>query len=135
MAETRGRTLLVVEDNEITREGLARILARAGYDPQTAADGQQALDYLKSHPPPAVILMDMLMPVLDGWLFLQEVRKLGLKPKPCILVVTATPFIGRPWAEDHGCDGLIRKPIEVDALLEEIRRCLGPEPAGGGRGA
>src|SRR6266545_4852685 len=76
------RTLLVVEDNEVAREGLAAILRRAGYEVALATNGQEALNYLDGHPPPALILLDMLMPVLDGWHFLEQLQ--GDIPEPTV---------------------------------------------------
>jgi CheY-like chemotaxis protein len=74
------RTLLVVEDNEAAREGLAFVLRRAGFHVLTAADGRRALLLLWSVPPPEVILLDMLLPVLDGWHFLERLRQGGPHP-------------------------------------------------------
>jgi CheY-like chemotaxis protein len=115
-------TLLVVEDNEAAREGLAFVLRRAGFNVLTAADGRRALQLLWSEPPPEVILLDMLLPVLDGWHFLERLRRGG--PHPPIIVTTAT-FLSREWAKDHGCAGFLRKPVDEEALLAEVRRCMG----------
>jgi CheY-like chemotaxis protein len=120
MAETK--TLLVVEDDSITREAVGAVLRREGYNVISAANGEEALDHLRSGLRLDLILLDMLMPVLDGWHFLQEIRAQGAPPIP-IIVVTAT-ILTRQWAEDHGCRGFVRKPIESDSLLAEIRRCL-----------
>ena len=64
------RTLLVVDDNDVAREGLAGVLRRAGYRVLPAANGEEALQLLRAGPPPDLILLDMLMPFLDGWHFL-----------------------------------------------------------------
>jgi CheY-like chemotaxis protein len=116
--------ILVAEDNEVEREGLAAVLRRQGYAPALAADGRQALAYLRSWPAPALVLLDMLMPGLDGWRFLEEFRRLPAAARPPVLVVTANPAIGREWAEDHGCAGVIRKPIDLDALLFTVQTFL-----------
>jgi CheY-like chemotaxis protein len=71
---------------------------------------------------PDLILLDMLMPVLDGWRFLQQVKAKNIPSVP-IIVVTAT-VLTREWAEDHGCRGFIAKPIIPDELLKEVQRCL-----------
>ena len=119
---TPGKTLLVVEDDSITREGLGLLLRREDYDVIQAANGEEALACLRSGPPPDLILLDMLLPVLDGWHFLQQIRAEGATPIP-IMVVTST-VLTRQWAEDHGCCGFVKKPIDPEALLGEIRRCL-----------
>ncbi len=123
MADPPARhTVLVVEDNEAAREGLAATLRRAGYGVETAAHGGEALERLRSGNPPDLILLDMLLPVLDGWHVLEELRRAG--PHPPVLVTSAT-FLSREWARDHGCAGFLRKPVEEEDLLAEVRRCLG----------
>jgi CheY-like chemotaxis protein len=116
------KTLLIVEDDNIAREGVGLILRREGYDVISASNGEEALACLRSGPRPDLILLDMLLPVLDGWHFLQQIHA-GDAPSIPIIVVTAT-VLTRQWAEDHGCSGFIRKPIDPDTLLWEIRRCL-----------
>ena len=118
------KTLLVVEDDSITREGLALILCREGFAVVMAANGEEALDCLRKNPDTDLILLDMLMPVLDGWHFLKCLKKMKKAAIP--VIVTTGTILTREWARDNGCAGYVRKPIEIDALLEEIRRCLGP---------
>ena len=115
------KTLLIVEDNYIAREGLATVLRREGYEVLLAANGAEALTFLDSLCPD-LILLDMLMPILDGWHVLQQLKVKDFPPVP-IIVVTATGLT-REWAEDHGCRGFIPKPIVPDDLLIEVRRCL-----------
>jgi CheY-like chemotaxis protein len=129
-APETGQTLLVVEDNEVAREGLAAVLRRHGYAVALAANGLEALDYVGGNPAPDLILLDMLMPVLDGWRFLERLQQTGRLGATPIVVTTGT-VLTREWARDHGCAGFLKKPIEVDPLLEEIRRCLGAEPERG----
>ena len=114
-----------MEDNEVTREGVAIVLRRAGYEVVLTANGEEALNHLRTGLWPALILLDMLMPVLDGWHFLERLPQ----PRPRILIMTGT-ILTREWAEDNGCCGFIRKPIEPKALLEEVRRCLEEPPSG-----
>src|SRR5262249_47676039 len=68
------QTVLLVEDNAIAQEGMAVVLRRAGDEVVAFPEGQEALDYLGSYPPPAVILLDMMIasPGLDGWRFLER---------------------------------------------------------------
>ena len=65
----------------------------------------------------------MLMPVLDGWSFLQQIRR-RVPPSTIPIIVTTGTILTPEWASDHGCQGFVRKPIEPDALIAEIRRCL-----------
>ena len=115
-------TLLLIEDDPAARGALAALLKKARYRVHTAPDGRAALDYLGSRPPPNLILLDMLLPVLDGWHFLEEIQKIK-KPVAPIIVTTGT-ILTRKWAEDHGCAGFIHKPIDVQELLQEIQRCI-----------
>jgi two-component system, chemotaxis family, chemotaxis protein CheY len=124
MPDTSPPCVLVVEDNESWREWLAVVLRRGGYRVLLAANGEEALDHLRDGPRPDLILLDMLMPVLDGWHFLEHLKREGPQPSAPIIIVTST-ILTREWAEDHGCCGFVRKPIEAEPLLEEVRRCLG----------
>ena len=117
-------TLLLVEDDPTARASLTALLEKAGYRVHTSANGQAALDYLESQPPPELILLDMLLPVLDGWHFLEQLEHLKLKPRPPIIITTGMLVIGRDWAAAHGCAGLLHKPIDTVEMLREIERCL-----------
>jgi len=116
--------VLVVEDNEVAREGLAVVLQRAGYEVALAANGREALDLLRSGPQPQLILLDMLMPVLDGWHFLERLKR-EVPPQAVPVIILTSVNLSLEWALDHGCQGFVRKPIESEKLFEEVRRCLG----------
>jgi CheY-like chemotaxis protein len=119
----RTPTLLVAEDNDRAREALATLLRRRGYTVTPASDGRRALDLLRAGPVPDLILLDMLMPVLDGWHFLQQVKGEPRLAQVPVVVVTGT-ILTPDWARDHGCAGFARKPVEPEELLAEIRRVL-----------
>jgi CheY-like chemotaxis protein len=120
MAEPK--SLLVVEDDPIVREGLALVLRREGYEVRLAANGEEALACLSAGPRPDLIILDMLMPVLDGWHFLQQLHG-GKAPPVPIVVVTSAPLT-LEWAQDHRCCGFVRKPFDLDDMVAEVRRCL-----------
>jgi CheY-like chemotaxis protein len=119
-----GKRILVVEDNEVSREGLAVLLGREGHEVTLACHGMEAFSRLRSGPRPDLILFDMLLPVLDGWQFLARLPR--EVPGPPGVVIMTGSNLTREWAESHGCHGFVRKPIETEALLEEVRRCLEP---------
>jgi CheY-like chemotaxis protein len=116
-------TVLVVEDDEITRVGLTFLLRAAGRRVIAAADGRQALDYLERYPPPDLILLDLLMPVLDGWNFLGAVKDAPRLAAVPVVVMTAASRT-RDWALASGCAGFLQKPFSAEELLAEVRRCL-----------
>jgi CheY-like chemotaxis protein len=116
-------TILVGEDNDVAREGLAVVLRRAGYRVVPAANGAEALRLLRGGPPVDLVLLDMLMPVLDGWHFLGRLQQEATRPP--VVITTAAAVINREWVEAHGCAGFLRKPVETDELLAEVARCLG----------
>jgi CheY-like chemotaxis protein len=66
----------------------------------------------------------MLLPVLDGWHVLKRLRDEGGRPTVPVVVVTGT-ILTREWAEQSGCAGFVKKPIDHDALLAEVTRCVG----------
>src|SRR5207247_7736405 len=90
-------TIFIVENDRATRAWLASVLQAEGYRVVEAANGQEALDYLRTGPRPDLLLLDMLMPVLDGWHFLAELQRQAAQPPVPILIVTAT-ILTAAWA-------------------------------------
>ncbi len=117
-------TLLLVEDNELNRDMLRRRLNRAGYSVLLAADGEEALDLMRSQRP-ALVLMDMNLPVMDGWTACRLARA---QEETCgipILALTAHAMeADRQQALEAGCDDFATKPIDFPALLSKIERLL-----------
>ena len=118
-----GKLLLLVEDDDTARNGLSALLLQAGYAVAAAANGQEAIDLLRNGPIPDLILLDMLMPVLDGWHFLRQLKALPFLAAVPIVVVTGT-ILTPEWADAHGCCGILHKPIDPEAMLEEVQRCV-----------
>lgn len=115
-------TVLVVDDDEMIREGLTVILESAGYCVETVNDGLKALDYLRTQPPPAVVLLDMMMPGLDGWGVMEERRKdLELQAAP-VIIITAVGTASEFWAVSLGAVGFLSKPIDMKRLLEMVAK-------------
>jgi len=117
--------ILLVEDDEMNRDMLSRRLVRRGYEVVVAVDGQEGVARAESELP-ALILMDMSLPVLDGW---EAARKLRATPATRaipIIALTAHAMAGdRERALAAGCDDFDTKPIELDRLLAKIEKLLG----------
>jgi CheY-like chemotaxis protein len=124
--------ILLVEDNEMNRDMLSRRLERRGYQVVIAVDGQQGVDMARSEKPD-LVLMDMSLPVLDGW---EATRRLkgdaDTRPIP-IIALTAHAMAGdREKAMEAGCDDYDTKPIELPRLLGKIEELLGKTGKGPG---
>tara|TARA_R110001599_G_scaffold353527_1_gene593575 strand:+ start:11132 stop:11518 length:387 start_codon:yes stop_codon:yes gene_type:complete len=118
---TVARPVLLVEDNELNRDMLARRLKRAGFEVLTACDGQQALDLMTSELP-AVVLMDMSLPVLDGWTACRMARQDDrIKHIPIIALTAHALEKDRLKAMDAGCDDYATKPVDFPELLDKIK--------------
>ncbi len=119
--------ILLVEDNEMNRDMLSRRLERRGYQVLIAVDGEQGVAMAQSEAPD-LILMDMSLPVLDGW---EVARQLKAAPETRgipIIALTAHAMVGdREKALEAGCDDYDTKPIEFPRLVEKIETLLGKE--------
>ncbi|MFN3650896.1 MAG: response regulator [Armatimonadota bacterium] len=121
--------ILLVEDNEMNRDMLSRRLQRRGYEVVLAVDGQEGVDAARREQPD-LVLMDMSLPVLDGW---EATRKLREQPETQalpIIALTAHAMAGdRERALEAGCDDYDTKPIELPRLLSKIEALLGKAEA------
>jgi two-component system cell cycle response regulator DivK len=116
--------ILLVEDNEMNRDMLSRRLIRKGFDVVMAADGEQAVALAQSELPD-LILMDMSLPVIDGWEATRRVKASDTTSKIPIIALTAHAMSGdREKTLDAGCDDYDTKPIEMPRLLEKIETLL-----------
>ena len=107
-------TVLIVEDDLDTREMLGRFLELEGYTVETAENGKRALERLGSGVGACVILLDLMMPVMDGWQFRQEqIRDATLADIPVIVVSAA----GRERLEKIHANAYLSKPVDLDELL------------------
>ena len=114
--------VLLVEDNELNREMLTRRLRRAGLEVVTAGDGREALDRMQEQQP-AVVLMDMSLPVLDGWTACRMAREdEQLRHIPIIALTAHAMEEDRVKAMNAGCDDYATKPVDFPALLAKIEK-------------
>ena len=116
--------ILIVEDNEMNRDMLSRRLERRGFAIVMAMDGQQGVDMARSEKPD-LILMDMSLPVMDGWTATQTIKADADLAKIPVIALTAHAMAGdREKAMAAGCDDYDTKPIELPRLLEKIGKLL-----------
>jgi two-component system cell cycle response regulator DivK len=116
--------ILLVEDNEMNRDMLSRRLQRRGFEVECAVDGQQGVDAVQRNRPD-LILMDMSLPVKDGWTATRELKADPETQSIPIIALTAHAMSGdREKALDAGCNDYDTKPIELPRLLEKIEALL-----------
>jgi len=117
-------TILLIEDNEMNRDMLSRRLTRRGYNLLLAADGEEGQQLAETEQPD-LILMDMSLPVIDGW---EVTRRLKAAPKTQsipVIALTAHAMAGdREKALDAGCDDYDTKPVELPRLIGKIQILL-----------
>jgi CheY-like chemotaxis protein len=115
--------ILVVEDDDDAREALVALLQMKGYRAVPAGNGQEALDYLHQAPVPDLIILDLWMPVIDGWQFrAEQIKDPRLKKVP-VIVVTALSD-----RDDVDANEVIIKPVDVDRLLTSVSQYCRREP-------
>ena len=116
--------VLLVEDNEMNRDMLSRRLIRRGFEVLIAVDGEQGVRMSKSELPD-LILMDMSLPVLDGWGAARQIKAESRTQAIPLIALTAHAMAGdRDKALEAGCDDYDTKPIEFQRLLDKMDRLL-----------
>ena len=117
--------ILLVEDNELSRDMLSRRLTRRGYEVLTATDGAQGVEAARSGAPD-LILMDMSLPVIDGW---EATRRLkasaDTRDIPIIALTALAMASDERMARDAGCDDFDTKPVDLPRLLGKMESWLG----------
>ena len=120
--------ILLVEDNEMNRDMLSRRLERRGYEVVIAVDGQEGVDLAKSARPD-LILMDMSLPVIDGWEATRQLKTMPETRGVPVIALTAHAMAGdREKAIAAGCDDFDTKPVDLARLLAKIEALLGRSP-------
>ena len=117
--------ILLVEDNEMNRDMLSRRLERKGFEVIIAVDGQQGVDLAGSESP-ALILMDLSLPVIDGWEATRLIKADPATQNIPVIALTAHAMAGdEQKAREAGCDDYDTKPVNLNRLLEKIENLLG----------
>ncbi len=116
--------ILLVEDNEMNRDMLSRRLERRGYSVLTAIDGQQGVDRAAADAPD-LILMDMSLPIIDGWAATRRIKSVDATRGIPVIALTAHAMAGdREKAMEAGCDDYDTKPVELERLLRKVEALL-----------
>jgi CheY-like chemotaxis protein len=122
---TPGQYILVVDDDDDFREALSEVLVDAGYPVQQAENGEVALARTAVEVP-GVVLLDLKMPVLDGWGVMERMRN---DPRSAAIPILILSAYGFEWeAELLGAQGYIPKSVGMDEILERVRRAAGEPP-------
>ena len=122
---TPGQYILVVDDDDDFREALSEVLTEAGYPVQQAENGEVALKRVAEEAP-GIVLLDLKMPVLDGWGVMERMRS---DPRSSAIPILILSAYGFEWeAELLGAQGYIPKSVGMDEILERVRKAAGPPP-------
>lgn len=129
------KTILIADDEARLRELIADYLSRAGYEPLEAADGAEAVELLRAHPETALVILDVMMPEVDGWEACRRIRRFSGVP---VLMLTArAQEFDELTGFEAGADDYVTKPFSLAVLLKRIeallRRSAGPagDPSAG----
>jgi CheY-like chemotaxis protein len=118
------RSILVVEDEPEIRTSLKEALEWEGYDVVAAANGREALECLHGMERPCLILLDLMMPVMNGWEFAEAVRADDVLAANPIIIITA--FTDEAHRKKLGTCEVVRKPVNLEHLLRLVKRHCGP---------
>lgn len=119
--------VLVVDDDDALAESLRGALSDEGYAVATARHGAAALELIAIHEP-ALLIVDLRMPIMDGRSFIEQYRRVAKRPRPIVVLTGARD--GREAAEALGADAFVAKPFDLAKLTETLKACLsGAAPA------
>jgi CheY-like chemotaxis protein len=121
MGSDAKKRILVVEDDQYIRDSLAELLQDEGYAVDVAKDGQEGLDYLQREDAPDLILLDLMMPIKDGFQFRAEQRQDPRLAKIPVVIFSADTGVNQPNAQFEGA-AILKKPVDLDALLSMVRQ-------------
>lgn len=116
---TKHCPILIVEDDADLREMMAQLLTLEGFRTEAVANGRDALDYLRKGDPPDLILLDLMMPVMDGWEFRRRQRE---DPALATVPVVVLSALDQTRAADLGGTAFLKKPLDFDRLLDLVRQ-------------
>jgi CheY-like chemotaxis protein len=118
-------TILVVDDDPDIRQLVAELLRLSGFESQTASSGVEALQRLADDPLPSLVLLDVQMPVMDGWDTLRSIRaQPHLRDLPVVLCTVKSGPVDLALGWSLGCDGYVVKPFAIADLVAEVETVL-----------
>ena len=124
MSGGQKKTILLVEDDPDNREIIAELLGDAGYDVVSKINGAEALEHLQNGPRPNAILLDLMMPGMDGWSFVDAQKKSISKDVPVVVISAISNVETR--AADIEAAAYLQKPVDLTLLLETVQKVAGP---------
>ena len=117
------RTVLIVEDDEVIRDVLQQLLQYQGYPTVTATHGKDALQKLSGMSPPALLVMDLMMPIMNGWELLEHIRKDARWDKLPVIILSAGGEAQKLLDDPHV--RFLKKPLRMNSLLEHVKALCG----------
>lgn len=123
MIKNNGKTVLVVEDHLDTQLLMKQVLKNEGYEVAVVGDGLLAFDYLKTHPSPDVILLDLTLPEMTGDEFMKRLRSHFLPSDLKVIVISGWDNL-KERAEAIGANGYIRKPLQIAEFYKQLNSLL-----------
>jgi len=114
--------VLVVDDDRAIRGLVVQVLGDEGLDPTPFENGAEALDYLVSGAEADLVLLDMRMPVMDGWEFASQLQQRKIEVPIVVLTAATNP---EAWAQQVGARGYVSKPFDIDELVAVVQGALG----------
>jgi CheY-like chemotaxis protein len=118
------KRILIIEDDKDIRNSISEILAEEGFEPACAANGQEALDKLKQGLRPHLILLDLMMPVKDGFQFTEDVSKDQRFRDIPVVIMSADGNVSVKQART-GAKAYLKKPVDIDVLLQTVKSLSG----------
>jgi two-component system chemotaxis response regulator CheY len=128
MSSTGPKCVLIVDDDDSIRALVGDVLKLGGYRVEMAASGLQALAKVKTTRPDAIVL-DLMMPVMDGWAFLKQYRTAPLCGGMPVVVMSASSELHEATSANHDVQGVLAKPFDMYELLDTVERLLQSSPS------
>jgi CheY-like chemotaxis protein len=132
--EAHSCNVLVVDDDDDIRDTLREVLEDEGYVVATASNGQQAMQYLAAAGLPVVMLLDLMMPVKNGWMVLAELAAQPLLAARVRVVIVSAAGREKTKLLSELVDAVVEKPVDLAALMATLRRLVGPAVTSGPAG-